>query len=152
MRTPAKILLAVLALVVAVLGFGMPAAAAQAQAAAAAQAAPAPSAAKPSVLTLTVAHGEHAATATQPRSVTLTCGDGTAAGTHPTPQAACAQLRAVHGDVRALQPEDRTLCPMIYDPVVVTAVGVWEGRRVRYERVFANPCFARSQSRDVFAF
>jgi hypothetical protein len=144
MRTPAKILVAALALVTAVLGFGMPAAAAQA--------APAPSAATPSVLTLTVAHGEHADSATPLRAVTLTCGDGTASGTHPAPEAACAQLRAVHGDVTALQPEDRTLCPMVYDPVVVTAEGVWQGQRVHYERTFANPCFARAQSRDVFAF
>jgi hypothetical protein len=144
MRTPAKILPAALALVTAVLGCGMPAAAAQA--------APAPSAAKPSVLTLTVAHGEHADSATPLRTVTLNCGEDSASGTHPTPQAACAQLRAVHGDVTALQPEDRTLCPMVYDPVVVTAEGVWQGRRVHYERAFANPCFARAQSRDVFAF
>ncbi|HET6633859.1 MAG TPA: subtilase-type protease inhibitor [Streptomyces sp.] len=144
MRTPAKILTAALVLMAAVLGFGVPAAAAQA--------APAPSAATPSVLTLTVARGEHADSATPQRAVTLTCGDGIAAGTHPAPRAACDRLRAVHGDVTALQPEERTLCPMVYDPVVVTAVGVWQGRRVHYERTFANQCFARSQSGDVFAF
>ncbi|MCF6526522.1 subtilase-type protease inhibitor [Streptomyces sp. JJ36] len=106
----------------------------------------------PSALTLTVAEGTDAATATPQRAVTLSC-TPTPTGTHPDPAAACARLRAVNGDFAVLGDEATgTACPMIYDPVVVTAQGVWEGKRVSYERTYANSCVRSAEGTAVFAF
>ncbi|MGV9390508.1 SSI family serine proteinase inhibitor [Streptomyces olivaceus] len=37
-------------------------------------------------------------------------------------------------------------------PVVVTVDGVWEGRRLSYERTFANECLKNATGAGVFAF
>ncbi|WP_461014964.1 subtilase-type protease inhibitor [Streptomyces daliensis] len=105
----------------------------------------------PSALTLTVARGERAETTVPLRAVTLSCRP-TATGTHPAPAAACGQLRAAQGDFDALPGRGRSVCTKIYDPVVVTAEGVWEGERVRYERTYANSCVLRSEGMSVFSF
>ncbi|MFI9152432.1 SSI family serine proteinase inhibitor [Streptomyces sp. NPDC053367] len=39
-----------------------------------------------------------------------------------------------------LQPAAGVMCPMYFDPIVVTVNGVREGRSVSYERTFGNPC------------
>ena len=44
------------------------------------------------------------------------------------------------------------LCTREYDPVVVTVDGVWRGKRVSYERTFANECVKSSYGTSVFAF
>ncbi len=41
---------------------------------------------------------------------------------------------------------------MIYDPVVITVDGVWQGKRVSYERVFSNDCEMNAHGSSVFAF
>lgn len=105
----------------------------------------------PSALVLTVGHGESAATAAPLRAVTLTCAP-TASGTHPAAAAACAELRAAHGDPSALAAEDSVMCTREYAPVVVTVDGVWQGRRLSYERTFANECVKNAGSASVFTF
>ena len=105
----------------------------------------------PSALVLTVGHGESAATATPERAVTLTCAP-TASGTHPAAPAACAELRAADGDFDALAGRDDVPCTKEYSPVVITVDGVWRGRRVSYERTFANECVKSSQGASLFAF
>ncbi|CAL9602015.1 Protease inhibitor [Streptomyces sp. enrichment culture] len=105
----------------------------------------------PSALVLTVGRGESAATATPLRAVTLTCAPRPF-GTHPAPGPACAELRAADGDPDALAAGDAVLCTKEYDPVVVTVDGVWQGRRVSYERTFANDCVRHAHGADVFAF
>jgi hypothetical protein len=105
----------------------------------------------PSALVLTVGHGESAALATPARAVTLTCAP-TASGTHPAAAPACAELRSVGGEVDALAEADGVLCTKQYDPVVVTVDGVWQGRRVSYERTFANECVKSAQGSSLFAF
>jgi hypothetical protein len=105
----------------------------------------------PSALVLTVGHGDSAATATPQRAVTLNCAPS-ASGTHPAPVAACAELRGVAGDFAALTARDDVLCTKEYDPVVVTVDGVWEGKRVSYERTFANQCVKSSYLTSVFSF
>ncbi|MFE9020871.1 protease inhibitor [Streptomyces sp. NPDC007808] len=105
----------------------------------------------PSALVLTVAHGEDAAMTTPVRAVTLSCAP-TPSGTHPAPGAACAELRGVGGDFNALKSRDGVLCTKQYDPVVVTVDGVWQGRRVSYERTFANECVKGSYATSLFAF
>lgn len=105
----------------------------------------------PSALVLTVGHGESAAGATPERAVTLNCAP-TASGTHPAASAACAELRAADGDFDALAGRDDVPCTREYNPVVVTVDGVWRGRRVSYERTFANECVKSSQGTSLFAF
>ncbi|GAA3208015.1 subtilase-type protease inhibitor [Streptomyces sp. XM83C] len=116
----------------------------------AAQAAPA-SLYAPSALVLTVGHGESTATAAPARAVTLSCMP-TATGTHPDPAGACAELRGVRGDLMALEARSDVMCTKEYDPVVVTVDGVWEGKRVSYERTFANGCVKSTYGASLFAF
>ncbi|MET7682431.1 protease inhibitor [Streptomyces sp. NPDC005423] len=105
----------------------------------------------PSALVLTVGHGHDAATVTPERAVTLTCAP-TASGTHPAAPQACAELRAAGGDFDALRPVDGVLCTKLYNPVVVTVEGVWQGKRVSYERAFANACVKDVYGGNVFSF
>ncbi|MER6038635.1 MULTISPECIES: protease inhibitor [unclassified Streptomyces] len=105
----------------------------------------------PSALVLTTGHGETAAAATPERAVTLNCAP-TASGTHPAAIDACAELRAAGGDLSALKARDDVRCTKLYDPVVVTVQGVWQGKRVSYERTFGNSCVRDAMSSSVFAF
>ncbi|MFF3918003.1 subtilase-type protease inhibitor [Streptomyces sp. NPDC001852] len=105
----------------------------------------------PSALVLTTGHGSDAATATPERAVTLTCAP-TASGTHPAAAAACAELGGTGGDFDALKPADDVWCNKLYNPVVVTVQGVWQGKRVSYERTFGNTCVRDSVGGGVFAF
>ncbi|MFF9209121.1 MULTISPECIES: subtilase-type protease inhibitor [unclassified Streptomyces] len=105
----------------------------------------------PSALVLTTGHGESATSATPARAVTLSCAP-TASGTHPDPAAACAELRRAGGDLDALSAGTDVLCTKQYDPVVVTVDGVWQGKRVSYERTFANECVKTAHGSAVFAF
>lgn len=105
----------------------------------------------PSALVLTVGHGRDAATTTPERAVTLTCAP-TASGTHPAAAQACAELRGAGGDFDALEAADGVMCSKLYSPVVVTVDGVWQGRRVSYERTFANECVKDSYGSGVFTF
>lgn len=105
----------------------------------------------PSALVLTVAHGDSAAMTTPVRAVTLSCAP-TPSGTHPAAGSACAELRGVDGNFDALSPREGVLCTKQYDPVVVTVDGVWQGRRVSYERTFANECVKSSYGTGLFAF
>ncbi|MDN0197762.1 protease inhibitor [Streptomyces sp. S.PNR 29] len=105
----------------------------------------------PSALVLTVGHGESAATVTPDRAVTLTCAPRPS-GSHPDPVRACAELRGTEGDFDALTAEDGVLCTREYQPVVVTVDGVWQGRRVSYERTFSNECVKNAHGTSVFTF
>ncbi|AJP05272.1 protease inhibitor protein [Streptomyces cyaneogriseus subsp. noncyanogenus] len=105
----------------------------------------------PSALVLTVGHGESATLATPVRAVTLVCAPRPA-GTHPAAGPACAELRGAGGDFEALAADEGVLCTREYEPVVVTVDGVWEGRRVSYERTFANECVKNAHGAGVFAF
>ncbi|MDF3298969.1 protease inhibitor [Streptomyces tropicalis] len=105
----------------------------------------------PSALVLTVGHGENAAAATPERAVTLTCAPSSS-GTHPAAVQACAELRGVGGNFDALVPRPDVLCTKEYNPVVVTAAGVWQGKRVAYERTFANECVKNAVVSSVFSF
>ncbi|MGW7576854.1 subtilase-type protease inhibitor [Streptomyces sp. NPDC054765] len=106
----------------------------------------------PTELVLTVGQGESRATATVQRAVTLSCMPA-AAGSHPDPRAACAQLRAVAGDFNAVTgTASQRLCTKEWNPYVVTADGVWQGKRVSYTYTFANPCAMINDSDAVFEF
>ncbi|MFF3285950.1 subtilase-type protease inhibitor [Streptomyces sp. NPDC003023] len=106
----------------------------------------------PSALVLTVASGDAAASGTVQRAVTLSCAP-TATGTHPAPTAACAELRANQGRFDAITTRDSsTLCTKQWDPVTVTADGVWNGERVSYAHTFGNSCLQGSGSGTLFNF
>ncbi|MFE2353793.1 protease inhibitor [Streptomyces parvulus] len=105
----------------------------------------------PSALVLTVGQGESAAATSPLRAVTLTCAPK-AGGTHPAADVACAELRRAGGDFDALSAADGVMCTREYAPVVVTVDGVWQGRRLSYERTFANECVKNAGSASVFTF
>lgn len=106
----------------------------------------------PSAMVLTVGQGDSAATATVERAVTLHC-KPTAGGTHPDAEAACADLERADGrPALTLNDDSDRVCPQIYAPVTLTADGVWEGRRVSYERTFANNCVAQSRVTNLLDF
>ncbi len=108
----------------------------------------------PSAMVFTVAQGDDAA-ATVVRASTLSCAP-TAGGTHPDPQAACAALDATAGAFDGLlaAPDPDRACPMHYDPVTVTADGVWQGSRIAWKHTFSNSCAmsATLNGNSVFAF
>ena len=105
----------------------------------------------PSALVLTLGHGESAATAGAARAVTLSCMPGPS-GTHPAPARACAELRAAAGDPDALAGPGDAMCTKQYDPVVVTVDGVWQGKRLSFERTFANECLKNASGSSLFSF
>ncbi|QYX75531.1 protease inhibitor [Streptomyces akebiae] len=105
----------------------------------------------PSALVLTVGHGETSATVTPERAVTLSCAPRPA-GTHPAPADACAELRDSGGDFEALSRSAGAMCTKQFDPVIVTVHGVWQGKRVAYERTFANECVKDSAASVLYAF
>lgn len=108
----------------------------------------------PSAMVLTVGKGEDAATAGVQRAVVLSCAPRPG-GTHPSADRACERLRSVGGRFQQLVATTGApgqVCTRIWDPVVVTANGVWEGQRVSFEHTFANPCTLNKTDGSVFAF
>lgn len=108
----------------------------------------------PSALVLTVAQGEDPLTATVKRAVTLTCAPN-AEGTHPAPEAACAELDAVGGQFTALaRTSPDRVCTRQWDPVVITAHGVWHGKRVTFSTTYGNACELAGSMNDsaVYSF
>ncbi|MEU5832731.1 subtilase-type protease inhibitor [Streptomyces diacarni] len=104
----------------------------------------------PSALVLTVTDGDSAAAAAK-RAVTLNCTPAPS-GTHPAADTACAQLRAADGNFTALASEEGRLCTREWQPVTVTAQGVWQGERVDFARTWANPCVKGVEGAAVFSF
>lgn len=84
------------------------------------------------------------------RMTTVTCAPNE--GTHPDLATTCGQLSAVDGEVAAI-PMGSGLCPMIWKPVEVTAVGLWNGEPRYYVRTFSNQCVAaRATGGVIFRF
>ncbi|MEW2523846.1 subtilase-type protease inhibitor [Streptomyces sp. NPDC047071] len=106
----------------------------------------------PSELVLTIGYGDKAETADIQRAVTLGCSSG-GVGSHPDAAAACDQLRSVGGKFDAITKKSSPRpCTKEWNPIVVTAQGVWEGRRVSYAHTFANPCALKIGQGQVFSF
>ncbi|MFP3989741.1 subtilase-type protease inhibitor [Streptomyces sp. E11-3] len=109
-----------------------------------AQAANATSLYAPSDLVLAIGQGEEAATMTADRAVTLTCAPRPG-GSHPAASAACNELGAAEGKFDQLVVSaPQVACTMEWRPVVVTADGFWDGRRVSWSTTFANQCQMRA--------
>ncbi|MEU0162598.1 subtilase-type protease inhibitor [Streptomyces sp. NPDC006261] len=108
----------------------------------------------PSALVLTVAQGEDPLTATVQRAVTLTCAPS-AEGTHPDPVAACNELEAVGGQFTQLaRTSPDRMCTRQWNPVVITAHGVWHGKRVTFSTTYGNACELAGSMNDsaVYSF
>ncbi|MBT2364180.1 subtilase-type protease inhibitor [Streptomyces sp. ISL-10] len=106
----------------------------------------------PSALVLTVTAGEDALNGSVLRAVTLSCAP-TASGTHPDPGTACAELRAAGARFDAITTADSgVMCTRQWDPVTVTADGVWDGKRVSFAHTFGNACLKNGADGVVFGF
>ncbi|MFF4580387.1 subtilase-type protease inhibitor [Streptomyces sp. NPDC001389] len=104
----------------------------------------------PSALVVSVTAGQNATDGTVLRAVTLVCAPRPG-GTHPSPAAACAELKANGRSLDALAaPRPDTVCTREWNPVTVTADGVWQGRRMSYTYTFGNPCGLRSSTGVLF--
>ncbi|MFF4248549.1 subtilase-type protease inhibitor [Streptomyces sp. NPDC001822] len=107
----------------------------------------------PSALVLSVGKGD-APSVTVQRAVTLSCAPRPG-GTHPAPAAACSELRAVEGEFAQLAgPQSQGNCTRQWDPLVLGATGVWQGRNVSWSATFANECEMRASLAEgaVFSF
>ncbi|WP_052387707.1 subtilase-type protease inhibitor [Dactylosporangium aurantiacum] len=102
--------------------------------------------AKPTRLVLTVAKGE--STTPVRRRASLTCRP--AGGSHKLARDACSALAKVGGDFARLQVTGGA-CTMQYDPVTVTAVGLWKGKRVDYRKTYGNACSLSTTTGPVFS-
>jgi hypothetical protein len=103
-------------------------------------------AAMPSTLTLSATTDGQA-----PHLVQLTCDP--AGGTHPDAQTACMQLSQVDGDIAHLPgTEAHIFCPMIFQPITVSATGLWRGRTVLFQDKYTNSCERDNKTGDLFRF
>jgi hypothetical protein len=68
---------------------------------------------------------------------TLTCNP--TGGTHPNAGAACEQLSRVAGRIEDIPPKDG-ICTEIFQPVVLSAEGTWDGEPRSFSREFGNRC------------
>ncbi|WP_424530411.1 SSI family serine proteinase inhibitor [Sphaerisporangium viridialbum] len=84
------------------------------------------------------------------RVVTLRCSPP--GGTHPSAASACRALIGVGGDPSRLDLSPGIHCPRIYNPVTVTAVGSWDGRRITVRHTYGNPCTLRAHTGPVYDF
>ncbi|MCX5380450.1 subtilase-type protease inhibitor [Streptomyces sp. NBC_00091] len=109
----------------------------------------------PSAMVFSIAEGEGAASGRVLRAAVLSCMPS-AQGTHPAPEAACTALNSTGGTFDRLlaAPDVNRACPMHYEPVTVTAEGVWQGSRVAWKHTFSNSCAmsATLNGNAVFAF
>ncbi|MGW0536694.1 subtilase-type protease inhibitor [Streptomyces sp. NPDC003032] len=98
----------------------------------------------PSALVLTVGQGEDASSAAVERAVTLICAPRPA-GSHPSAAAACAELTKAGGQFGHLvRDTSDAICTKEWQPVTVTADGVWNGRHVSWSATFSNRCMMKA--------
>ncbi|WP_405818087.1 subtilase-type protease inhibitor [Streptomyces sp. NBC_00838] len=106
----------------------------------------------PSALVLTVTDGADHKTGTVRRAVTLSCAPAPS-GSHPDAVTACAELKKNSAKFDAITTSaTNRVCTKEWEPVTVTADGVWEGRRVNYAHTFSNSCALDGGRGTVFTF
>lgn len=106
----------------------------------------------PSALVLTVTDGADHQTGTVRRAVTLSCAP-TPSGSHPDAVAACSELKKNGAKFDAITASaTNRVCTKEWEPVTVTADGVWDGRRVNYAHTFSNSCAMDGSRGAVFTF
>lgn len=101
---------------------------------------------------LTVTDGADHKTGTVQRAVTLSCAP-TPSGSHPDAVTACAELKKNGAKFDAITTSaTNRVCTKEWEPVTVTADGVWEGQRVNYAHTFSNSCAMNGGRGAVFTF
>ncbi len=60
-------------------------------------------------------------------------------GSHRSPLSACMQLLEAEGRIEAI-PEKEGLCPQVFDPVILSARGTWNGEERQFQQEFQNRC------------
>ncbi|MFE7710207.1 SSI family serine proteinase inhibitor [Streptomyces sp. NPDC057486] len=70
---------------------------------------------------------------------------------HPRASEACAALNEAGGDLDEL-PGNPHPCPLIHDPVTVTAQGTYNGTAVDWQRTYPNACVMEATAGPVFDF
>ncbi|WP_078078719.1 subtilase-type protease inhibitor [Streptomyces niveus] len=106
----------------------------------------------PSALVLTVTDGADHKTGTVQRAVTLSCAP-TPSGSHPDAVTACAELKKNGAKFDAITTSaTNRVCTKEWEPVTVTADGVWEGQHVNYAHTFSNSCAMDGGRGAVFTF
>ena len=103
----------------------------------------------PSALVLTVAEGETVSPVDQMAMLRCT---PTRGGDHPRAAEACAALTRASGRFFELSPTISMFCIQIYDPVTVTASGVWGGKLKYFSRKYGNSCEMHNATWPMFAF
>lgn len=101
-----------------------------------------------SIVVLTVSDGQEFAPV---RNATVLQCDPIGGG-HPYAADSCSQLSAVRGNFQALNVTPHHYCPMIYQPVTVTASGYWGRERVDYHHTYPNGCWLHARTGSVFDF
>jgi hypothetical protein len=85
-----------------------------------------------------------AAKGTPAKSVYLNCmPDG---GTHPAAHAACNLLRQVGGDPAKLNVSPKAACTKELKPAGVVIIGMWNGKPVKWGKVYGNSCLMKAGS------
>ncbi|MFD0430909.1 SSI family serine proteinase inhibitor [Streptomyces zhihengii] len=105
----------------------------------------------PSALVLTVTAGDDALSGTVLRAVTLGCAPRRAAPTRPPRRLRRTPRRAGRFDAGTTTAPGVS-CTRQWDPVTVTADGVFDGKRVSYTHVFGNTCLQGASTGVVFDF
>ncbi|GAA3414411.1 SSI family serine proteinase inhibitor [Streptosporangium vulgare] len=70
----------------------------------------------------------------------------------PKAREACVALAPKDGDVGKFTPPARTFCPWLYEPVTISAVGVWDDRFSLSSQTFGNSCLLSSSLGAVAGF
>lgn len=75
-----------------------------------------------------------------------------AGGNHPNPEAACADLMTVDGDLNQVGGDQTAACTLEYRPVDASVRGHWEGHPVSWDQEFPNNCTLVTTTGRVFHF
>ncbi|MET0133528.1 MAG: SSI family serine proteinase inhibitor [Kibdelosporangium sp.] len=88
-----------------------------------------------------------------PESRTLGCDrhPWVTTGSHPRRKQACDALHRARGNFGNLG-STGAFCPMIYQPVTVSATGRYRGMKINFKAVHSNACVAAADTADIFRF
>ncbi|NUS72716.1 MAG: protease inhibitor [Corynebacteriales bacterium] len=70
---------------------------------------------------------------------------------HPHAAQACEALDAAGGDFDQLQHQD-SACVLLFDPITVTARGIYNQRVIQWQHTYGNECQMRAATGEMFVF
>jgi hypothetical protein len=83
-----------------------------------------------------------------PKRTSVVLGCDPSGGNHPRAAEACEQLSKVDGQIEKISGQPGA-CPEIYDPVIVVAAGIWNGKPRHYRGEYSNQCVAKNATGGV---